>query len=332
MTEIAAGSAAIECMTGGGAIDATLLQRFNDALTEIWVGGRLGLAVSGGADSMAMLCLAHEYSGDVAVATVDHGLRSDARAECEFVADACHERSIPCTILKVRVGAGNQQEQARIARYRALGEWGKNAGVSAIATAHHADDQAETLMMRLNRGSGLAGLSGIRPRAWIEACPREIMRPLLSFRRAELREVLRQAGQDFVRDPSNADEAYERVRLRKSMAGADWLDPVKIAQSAAHLHDAERTLQSVADTLFEKQASRTAGTVSVPMTAWADTDGRLVERAIRELGGAPEPGEVRSFVERFARDGATKRNLAGVMIERSDDCFVCKREPSRRTN
>ena len=104
------------------------------------------------------------------------------------------KRGIPCDVLNVTVASGNVQEAARTARYGALGEWAQASGLSALATAHHADDQAETVLMRLNRGSGVAGLAGIRKRGKVEGCEVPVIRPVLGFRRAELAQIVAAAG------------------------------------------------------------------------------------------------------------------------------------------
>jgi tRNA(Ile)-lysidine synthase len=122
-----------------------------------------GLAVSGGPDSMALLLLAHAaLPGAIEAATVDHGLRAEAAAEAEFVASICASLGVPHVTLGVRLAPGNLQSEARVARYSALADWACERGIGAIATAHHADDQAETLLLRLGRASGVAGLAGVR--------------------------------------------------------------------------------------------------------------------------------------------------------------------------
>ncbi|HZU63565.1 MAG TPA: tRNA lysidine(34) synthetase TilS, partial [Novosphingobium sp.] len=146
--------------------------------------GRLGLAVSGGPDSLALLLLAHAaWPGRVAAATVDHGLRPESAGEAAEVARICAGLGVAHATLPVSIGPGNIQTEARTARYAALAQWMAAEGLAALATAHHADDQAETLLLRLNRASGVAGLAGVRARALVPGSRLLLLRPLLGWRR-----------------------------------------------------------------------------------------------------------------------------------------------------
>ena len=313
------------------AIAGELIDRFLGDLNRLRLDhGLLGLAVSGGADSMAMLLLAAEAldTERLAVATVDHGLRPEAAQECALVADACRKLGIDCDILRVAVAEGNTQEQARIARYAALGEWARERGIGAIATAHHADDQAETLLMRLNRGSGLGGLAGIRSRTRIDGVNADILRPLLGFRRDELRAIVEASDFDFVDDPSNLDERYDRIRMRKALAEADWLDAAALARSATHLQEAELTLQSLADMSWEGSAQMSGSQIRVPYTNLLDTNARLVRRAMTTLGATITLGEVIDFL----KTGRERANIAGILVKRRDDSYYCGKEPPRRSD
>ncbi|WP_245653923.1 tRNA lysidine(34) synthetase TilS, partial [Novosphingobium rosa] len=150
-------------------------ERFVSDLTRIWPESTkgespLGLAVSGGPDSLALLLIAHAaLPGRVAAATVDHGLRPESAAEAAEVARICALLDVPHATLEVSVEDGNVQAQARDARYAALAAWTEQEGLCALATAHHADDQVETLVMRLNRASGVSGLAGVRERGLVPA-------------------------------------------------------------------------------------------------------------------------------------------------------------------
>ena len=145
------------------------IERFAADLEVLAPAGTLiGVAVSGGPDSLALLLLAAKARpGEVEAATVDHGLRPESAAEAAMVADLCETLGVPHRILVadwIRSPTSNIQAEARAMRYRLLNDWAIERGLSAVATAHHADDQAETLLMRLARGAGVGGLGGTRKR------------------------------------------------------------------------------------------------------------------------------------------------------------------------
>lgn len=155
-----------------------------------------------------------------------------------MVAAICNDLDVPHRTLCVILDSGNIQEQARNARYAALARWMEERGLAALATAHHLDDQAETLVMRLNRGSGLIGLAGVRRRTTVPGYRQILLRPLLDWRRLELEAIVHSAGLRAARDPSNVDERFDRVRIRSALAAAPWLDPQGLARSAALLAEA----------------------------------------------------------------------------------------------
>ncbi|HEU4968269.1 tRNA lysidine(34) synthetase TilS [Sphingomonas sp.] len=216
----------------------------------------LGLAVSGGPDSLALLLLAaRARPAGLRAATVDHQLRPASRAEAEDVGALCASLGVPHDILTVRV-EGSVQAAAREARYTALGHWCLAHGLTHLATAHHADDQAETLLMRLARGAGLSGLAGIRAARLL--CPGvTLVRPLLGARKAELEAIVAAAGLTPAQDPSNADPRYDRTAARALLA-AGWIDPARIAHSAAHLAEAEAALEWAAEQAFAERFDGTA--------------------------------------------------------------------------
>lgn len=199
--------------------------------------------MSGGPDSLALLLLAHgAFPGQIEAATVDHGLRPESATEAKTVAGICAELGVAHEILNVEVGPGNIQSEARAARYAALADWIDARGLAALATAHHADDQAETLLLRLNRASGVAGLAGTRARGIVPGTDRPLLRPLLGWRKAELVALVETARIVAAQDPSNVDDRFDRARLRKALADADWLDVAAVAESAGYLAEADAAL------------------------------------------------------------------------------------------
>lgn len=279
---------------------------------------------------MALLLLCAEaIPGGFEVATVDHRLRAAAAAECALVEATCTARGIACETLEAAVAPGNVQQEARRARYAALGDWAARRGLVAIATAHHADDQAETLLMRLNRGSGPGGLAGIRPVSRVPGCAVPVIRPLLEFRRNELAAIVAAAGIRAVCDPSNLDDRFDRVRVRRALEAADWLDPAMLARSATLIGEAEDTLAAMADQAWADGIVQAEATVLVPVSAWREINLRLLERALVGLGGTPSRSELAALLDMLGSEGA-KANLAGVMVTRRSERFECRPEPPRR--
>jgi len=257
--------------------------RFRDGLAAV-VGasppGLVLLAVSGGADSMAMLTLAvaAALSGGIAVATVDHRLRAAAADEAAMVADHCARIGIPHATLcpDAPIAGASVQAQARTARYALLADHARAIGAVAIATAHHVDDQAETFLMRAARGSGLAGLAGVRERSVIADAV--VVRPLLDWRRAELRAIVRRGDIPFVDDPSNRDPAHDRTRFRQLLDRNEWLGPAQIARSAAALAEADADLAAIVDWLWTTRARSTATGIDLDI---ADLPRELCRRLAR---------------------------------------------------
>ena len=180
--------------------------------------GPVGVAVSGGGDSLALLLmLSAAAPGRVAAVTVDHGLRPESAGEASAVASLCAGHGIPHATLGWQGwdGRGNLQDQARQARRRLIAGWARERGIGAVALGHTLDDQAETLVMRLARGSGVDGLSGMAEVSRAEGIL--WLRPLLATRRAELRRWLEAAQVAWAEDPSNADARFDRVRARAAL-------------------------------------------------------------------------------------------------------------------
>lgn len=268
--------------------------------------------MSGGPDSLALLLLAHAaLPGRIAAATVDHGLRTESAAEADMVGQICADLGVPHETLTVTLDAGNLQAQARAARYDALAAWLERNDLAALATAHHADDQAETLLARLGRGSGVAGLAGVRAKGPVPGANAVLLRPLLSFRRAELAELVVAAGISAVQDPSNSDDRFDRVRIRKAIGGAEWLDIPALAASAAHLADADAALDwAAAREWSECVAKAPMGLVYRPRAPKAVAL-RVIARIVTELDGeAPRGSAVaRLFESLLARQPASIGNL-----------------------
>lgn len=301
------------------ALPDALIGRFRSDLTTL-TGmnvGRVGLAVSGGPDSVAMLLLAAAaFPGQIGAATVDHRLRSESTDEARFVAALCADLEVPHHILTVEVAAGqNVSDAARTARYAALASWQTQQRIDWIATAHHADDQLETMIMRLNRGAGVTGLSAIRRRHGTT------IRPLLGWRHAELVPVVADAGIDPVDDPSNHDDRYDRARLRKALVSADWLDPLAATRSAGWLADA--------DTALDWAAQRIEPTDAAMADLPDELARRVLRRCLTEIAPDIDPrGD--ALMRALAALRAGNKTMIGDIVCTPDALWCFKPAPPRR--
>ena len=247
-----------------GGIAAAYERALGAILARVAVSGpalRIGIAFSGGLDSSVLLELAsrHAAAHNLALTAfhVHHGLSPNAdawMAQCGREAAACGVPMLSRNVTVVDAGGRGVEEAARIARYRALGELCREAGCALLLTAHHQDDQAETVLLQLLRGAGLPGLSGM---AQFQASHDllgdgvALGRPLLGLRRADLEEYARQAGLNHVNDESNADPRYRRNALRQDVAPVlerhfPGFAPL-VARSAGHVQSAQALLQELAE-------------------------------------------------------------------------------------
>lgn len=290
----------------------------------------IAVAVSGGADSLALLWLAARAFGARAhVLTADHGLRADSAAECAQVAAIAQAEGLPATILTLALQPGaNLQEEARKARYAAMASQCEALGIRHLLTAHHREDQAETLLMRLARGSGLAGLAGIRPASSLSGV--SVLRPLLSHGRAELHAIVRAAGWTAADDPSNRDLRFDRTRARALLAGTPWLTAERLAASAAHLADAEAALDWIDDRMWESRATPEGTGLRL------DPEGlppylrrRLLLRACAELGAQTPDGP--SLTRLLARlESGSSGTLGGLAARARDGRWLLAPAPPHR--
>jgi tRNA(Ile)-lysidine synthase len=306
--------------------------------------GPLALAVSGGPDSMALLWLAaRALPGQVIAATVDHGLRPESADEAATVARWCAEAGVPHATLGLATPLpdGNRQSAARRARYAALGRWARSNGACALATAHHADDQAETFLMRAVRGSGPAGLAGVRARR--EEDGLAIVRPLLGWRRAELAALAAAATLPVAHDPANADERYERTRVRRLLAAEPWLDPAGLARAARHAGEADAELAAIVAWLSQARRIEPTSVADPLLEVWLDMGDlprevrrRLAREAIRSVrvlaGLLPEfdsATNIEPLLDMLEQGRAATQ--AGILVTSAGSIWRFRQAPPRRT-
>jgi tRNA(Ile)-lysidine synthase len=270
------------------------------------------VACSGGADSAGLLYalarLAPELGISLVAASVDHGLRPDAAADVAIAARQAEALSVPFHALGVTVSGGaSVQAAARASRYAALRKVAAREGASRIAVGHTRDDQAETVLARLLRGSSLRGLGGVAPRR-----ADGVIRPLLDCARADVRALVVAEGLPFVDDPSNADARFLRARIRADVLPAlAALDPGVVAHLAALADDAradDGVLRAAGAALLAR-AGEDAPEVSV--LARARTASR--RRALaRWAGDAPAHPVSRAHIE--ALDALVRTGRGAVRL------------------
>lgn len=290
---------------------------------------RLGLAVSGGADSLALMLLAARYAktpearARLFVYSVDHGLRPEAADEVRFVLAEAERLGLTARGLRWvgRKPATGLQQAARRARYRLIGDAMLADGVPVLLTAHHLADQAETVLMRLAHGSGVEGLRGMDYFAEVEGI--SLVRPLLGIDPEDLRQLVAAAGLTPVVDPSNDDTDYERVRWRQILPqlAALGLDAARLSQFARRMRDADRALEQATAIAFARvDFSRAEGEASLLRAEFRALPRavavRLLARLLDRVGGGRKPhalAAVEVLCDRLQRE-PLRQTLHGCLI------------------
>lgn len=303
----------------------------------------VAVAVSGGADSLCLALLvaewARERGGQAVALTVDHGLRADAAAEAAQVGAWLAARGVAHHILRWQGAkpSADIQAEARAARYRLLEEWCAANGVLHLLLAHHQDDQAETLLLRLARGSGVDGLAAMAPVS--ETFALRLLRPLLSVPRARLAATLTALGQDWVEDPSNRNPAFARARIRALMPvlATEGMSADRLSATARRMARARSALEeSLAEAAARWVELHECGYALVERSAFAvlneETGLRLLVRLVRAIGGAVHPPREERAEALYAclRDGLdAAATLGGCRIVPAGDKLLVCREAAR---
>ncbi len=285
------------------------------------------LAVSGGPDSLALLLLAHQHAaGRIIAATVDHQLRPESADEALYVGQICRQLDVAHLVLApTQEITGNIQSSARAARYELLAGAADEYKCPLIATAHHADDQLETLLMRLARGSGVSGMAGIRARNG------RIIRPLLEFSKAELEEICTDADIQPVRDPSNDNADFDRVAMRQYLArGEHPFGRAATNRTASALGDAAVALDWMTTALAERRISGGKAKITIDNKGLPkEIQRRLLLLALQRIEPEIEPrGEA---LERLLADlEVGKTTTIGDILCQGGDVWQFSPAPPRR--
>ncbi len=308
-------------------------QEFSELMTTCWGdgdGGYIAIAVSGGADSMALCLLLKQWCNGSGVRltalTVDHGLRTESADEAQQVASWLSAHDIDHHILTWNEKPGSRiQERAREARYTLMQNWCAERGIRLLFVAHHLEDQAETMLMRLKKNSGLLGLAGMAPRRTEGQL--EIVRPLLGIPKARLLGTLDHFNQAWVEDPSNKNLEYERVRTRQLLAKltCEGVNAARLGRTANALGRLRRTLEHQADALLAR-AILSDDPLVLDLVLFIQAPDKLQEitlgRALRAIGGGnyvPAPAKIErlcNWLRSPGKTGPVARTLGGCKVRR----------------
>ena len=332
------------------------------------------LAVSGGSDSTALLDLARCWrtsaegaAAEIHVATVDHSLRPEAAAEAAMVATWSKSFGYPHHVLVWNgdPAASALQEDARAARYALLRDLGvrlaadRRVARAAVVTAHHADDQAETVLMRLGRGSGLDGLSGmaaVRPMhtgasggvdrppedaGAVDLSSIDLVRPFLELPKARLAATLAAHGRPWFEDPGNDNPRFERIRIRRTLAtlATSGVSAAAISRSAGRLDRARRAIDHYVTGLLRSAVDLNFGACATMATADfdaapAEVRVRLLQRLLVAFGGQGGPlrlSQIEEIERRMHGLGRVAATLGGAYVEHDPPTLHVRREPGRHT-
>ena len=329
--------------------DGVSPEAFRTAMAQFQIGpgASIAVAVSGGADSLALAILLSHWAGrqDVHVhaLTVDHKLRNDSAAEAEQVGEWLSARSIPHTALSwdegihLRDTGASPQHAARDARYRLMSEWCEANGCSYLFVAHHADDQVETFLMRLARGSGVEGLAAMSPLVRLNGVC--IARPLLDFTKLQLIDVCRKYGQAWIEDPSNESNKSTRVRFRqaKEILEREGLTRHRLLATVRHMQRAKAALDhAVAQLLEHGCAVDDYGVAQVAVQALVrapeDIALRGLSRVLSAVSGSaygPRFENLEGLYHRIAAEPWRDATLHGCIIVRDGANLIVCREAAQ---
>ncbi|WP_425405681.1 tRNA lysidine(34) synthetase TilS [Hwanghaeella sp.] len=304
----------------------------------------LAVGCSGGPDSMALTCLLRNWSDSRSIPLtaliVDHGLRPEASEEAAQVADWLKDRGVRAVVLKHEGDRPkrNIQAEARRMRYDLMRDWCAAEGGQVLAVAHHLEDQAETFLLRLARGSGVDGLSAMAPVSGLPGDPYRnvtLIRPLLDIPRDQVRAVLEKTDWPFVSDPSNRDTRHARVRMR-NLAGTladEGLDATRLARTAQNMRRARAALESATAAFLAGHASLDPlGFASLKRTAYAAADEEIALRALsgllRLVSGRDQPfrlGRLEDLAAGLRGNPPGPRTLGGCRVEtRAGNILLCR--------
>jgi len=313
-----------------------IAEAFHTALDQIFQNeppADLGLAVSGGGDSVALMHLAARWAQGAQVrlhvVTIDHGLRGDSASEAATVAIWAGALNLPHDTLRWTGwdGRGNLQSAARTARRDLIGGWARDRGIDSVATGHTRNDQAETVLLRIARGSGVDGLAGM---AGVSGKSPVWLRPLLRLSREDLRGWLRDNDISWFDDPSNDDPRFDRVRARQMQTHLSklGLTPERLATLADHMGNAREVLRHDTQALATRIVVQDGGDLLFDRagfeSALNELQNRLLAAAVMWIASASYRPRY-DALRRFGRNGVAD-TLAGCLLRHEGETIRLCRE------
>ena len=303
------------------------------------------LAVSGGPDS---LCLAYfskiyssEFGNKIHVLIVDHNLRKESYKEALKVKDILKERKIKSTILRWRgkIPKKNVQKNARDLRYLLISNYCTKKNIKYLTTAHHGDDQIENFFIRLLRGSGLTGLSSMPIKTKYNDSLK-IIRPFLNFKKTDLKYVTLNYFKTYIKDPSNLDEKFLRVRIRKYRKSMEkeGLDTKKINKTVENLLSANQALNFYKNKALYKHVSfLSKNKCLINKKIFLEEAGEIIFKSFSDILSLisatyypPRSKKVINLIDRLKKNKFTKSTLGGCIIEEKDNFILISQELKTR--
>ena len=303
------------------------------------------LAVSGGSDS---LCLAYfskiyssEFDNKIHILIVDHNLRKESYKEALIVKEILRKRRIESTILrwKGKIPKNNVQKNARDFRYLLISNYCLKKNIKYLTTAHHGDDQIENFFIRLLRGSGLTGLSSMTTNAKYSS-HLKIVRPFLHFKKMDLNYVTLNYFKTYIKDPSNEDEKFLRVRIRKYRKDMEreGLDTRKIIKTVDNLVSANQALNFYKNKALYKHASFISkNKCLINRKIFSEEAGEIIFKSFSDIlslvSGTyypPRSKKIINLIDRIKKDKFTKSTLGGCIVEEKDNFILISKELKTR--
>jgi tRNA(Ile)-lysidine synthase len=301
------------------------------------------IALSGGGDSVALLHLMTKYFGAARLraAVVDHKLRKGSESDARKAADIARALAVQANLLELTwLEASNRaHEAARELRYAALCQHARTIGARVIAAGHTRDDQAETVLIRAGRGSGLRGLAGMRAFApvpiWPEGRGLWLARPLLGARRAELRAYLKAHNTEWIEDPANENQMHARVRARRTLAelDRDGLDPMRFAALAERLLPLVAAIDAEAAALIDTAVAFDEDKALIDCALWRGAEAvkrRTLEALIIAASGeerGPPPAQLERLHATLDQPDFSGATLGGALLEPGGTRVAIRRDP-----